>query len=256
MAVSDKSSHKLGAQQIKTDQLVFYYAYKKSEQAPIYLQALNQDFVPAGRKMEINAKDFLKKYQPEPKVYLNKVKPALDNINACVDKADQLREKGKLKAAENKYEQALDMDPENVRAVFGLGIVYLTVGDLENAQHLFERLVEVDLAFEPQYKHLFNEFGIRLRKNKMYVQGLEYYRRALQSYRNDENLFFNIGRILYEMENYGDALANVNVALSLNPEFCEAMKLAKVITKKLEEQVAARKTIDLAPGPAKEQNEP
>ena len=84
---------------------------------------------------------------------------------------------------------------DNVRANFGIGLTYLERGESDKAENIFARLIKLDGAYEEEHKHLFNEFGISLRKNKMFSQSLEYYLRALDLTKKDENLYINIARV-------------------------------------------------------------
>lgn len=83
-----------------------------------------------------------------------------------------------------------------MRANFGIGLTYLERGDNAKAQDIFQRLVKLEATFEPQHKHLFNEFGINLRKSKMLQESLDYYKRALELSPNDESLYMNIAYCL------------------------------------------------------------
>ena len=68
---------------------------------------------------------------------------------------------------EREQSRALLEHMGNVRANFGIGLCYIDRGEREKATEVFERLVKLDAAFEDEHKHLFNEFGISLRKAGM-----------------------------------------------------------------------------------------
>ena len=78
-------------------------------------------------------------------------------------------------------------------------------------------LLKLDGAFDAEHKHLFNEFGINLRKNKMLAQSVEYYQRALQLTANDENLHMNLARVLLETKDMDGCLEHLFTALELAP---------------------------------------
>ena len=65
-----------------------------------------------------------------------------------------------------EYTNALGLDEKNVRAMFGLGLTYLQYDQHEKAKVLFEELIGLDGFAAPEHKHLFNQFGIELRKGK------------------------------------------------------------------------------------------
>lgn len=221
-----------GASRRKADACIFYFAEKK-EGDPIYIQALNQHQIPAGEKKFIDAKDFIQAYRPEPLIYYNTVKPSMERLDETVEKAEKLKNNEKYDRAEEMYQEALKMDEDNVRAIFGLGITYLSTGNLEEAEKIFEKIVSVEHAFEPEHKHLFNEFGIKLRKCKMHEQGISYYQSAIECCPKDENLYFNLGRIYYEIEEHEKGLEVLCTCMDLAPEFEIAGKLKAAFEKKL-----------------------
>jgi len=88
------------------------------------------------------------------------------------------------------------------------------------------RLVGIDAAFSGEHKHLFNDFGINLRKNEMYDQAVEYYARALELSPNDENLHYNIAKAHSFAGNDIKALEHLHSALSIRGDFPEARAMA------------------------------
>jgi len=119
-----------------------------------------------------------------------------------------------------------------VRANFGLGLTYLERGDDTKANDIFERLVKLDAAFEEEHKHLFNDFGINLRKNNMLDQSVEYYERAMELASTDENLFYNVARVFYEQEEFVKTAEFLEKAVEMNPNFQEAQKFLQFLQKK------------------------
>ena len=70
----------------------------------------------------------------------------------------------------------------------------------------------------------------------MYKEALRYYLKAYRLEKWDEHLFFNIARVLFELDKYKQALKFVNKGLVINPNFNEGIKLKKVIEKRLQSQ--------------------
>jgi len=97
---------------------------------------------------------------------------------------------------------------------------------------VFQRVVDIEAAFEDEHKHLFNEFGINLRKNKMYDQALEYYNRALKLAKVDENLHYNIARANFEVGNVQKAVEHLKTSLKLNPGFEEGKQFLIYLKKR------------------------
>ncbi len=190
----------------------------------VQLQPLNVNCVPSGPKKSIQKEEFLSKFSPEPEFYLHSVYPAIKKLNQAIELGESHRNKGKSFSAEFEYQNALNIDLDNVRANFGLGLTYLSRGETKKADNIFERLVNLDAAFEPEHKHLFNDFGISLRKNKMYDQAVDYYTRALDLSKGDENLHYNIARAYLAKNELELAVQHLQSALKMNPDLDAAIQ--------------------------------
>ena len=200
----------------------------------IEVQPLNTNYVPSGPKKRLTLDQFLTTFSPEPEVYMTAVFPKMRELNKTIARADRHRANGESFSAEMEYGNALKVDEENVRANFGLGLTYLTRGESDKAENIFGRLVKLEAAFEEEHKHLFNEFGINLRKSGMLEQAAVYYGRALELSRNDANLFYNMARVFLEKKDIPQAVDNLLQSLSLNPRLEPAIKfLSWLITKGL-----------------------
>ncbi|MDO5483918.1 MAG: tetratricopeptide repeat protein [Desulfovibrionaceae bacterium] len=206
----------------KTVQKTFWFVEQHGD--VIECQPINLNYVPSGPKRKVTMEELITKFAPEPEYYLNSVYPKMRELQNTLDNGDNHREKGETFAAEYEYSRALKVDEENVRANFGIGLTYLERGDVAKAQNIFERLVKLEGAFEPAQKHLFNEFGISLRKNKMMQQAVEYYQRALELSSNDENLYMNMARAQLEINNMGGCIDNLLKALSIAPRHENSLK--------------------------------
>ncbi len=206
----------------KTIQKTFWMC-EEQENGNIQLQPLNINCVPSGPKKSIVKEEFLSKFSPEPEFYLHSVYPAIQKLNEAIELGESHRNKGKSFSAEFEYQNALNIDLDNVRANFGLGLTYLSRGETKKADNIFERLVNLDAAFEPEHKHLFNDFGISLRKNKMYDQAVDYYTRALDLSKGDENLHYNIARAYLAKNELELAVQHLQTALSMNPDLEAAL---------------------------------
>ncbi|MCG8529551.1 MAG: tetratricopeptide repeat protein [Desulfovibrionales bacterium] len=227
----------------KTVQKAFWFV--DEQDGKIEIQPLNANYVPSGTKRYITLEDLIGRFQPEPEFYVTTVFPRMKELSETVDRADQHREHGENFTAEFEYGNALQVDEENVRANFGLGLTYLDRGETGKANNIFERLVKLDAAFEQKHKHLFNEFGISLRKNKMTTQALEYYDRALELSGGDDHLYYNIARAYFEKKDYVRCVDFLLKAIDINPEFDVVLKFfIWLLDKRLvpEAQVSAVRT--------------
>jgi len=197
----------------------------------VTVQPLNNNNIPSGPKEALPLPDFLERFNPELEYYQAEVYPKMKEMNSTLKRAEQQREQGALYSAQFEYEATLNFDEQNVRANFGLGLTYMERGETEKAGDIFERVVGLDAAFAPEHKHLFNEFGINLRKSKLIDQAVEYYTRALEITENDENLYYNIARAYFEQGDKDECKSNLAKALELNPSFEEANKFMEYLNK-------------------------
>lgn len=214
----------------RTTQVMYWYA-EEDEQGTVWIQPLNPNYVPSGPKQEVTKEEFLERYAPEPEFYTSKVYPNLRKLNQTIAKADRHRKNGDNYSAEYEYGNALRVDEENIRANFGLGLTYLDRGETEKADDIFKRLVTMEAAFEAEHKHLFNDFGISLRKNEMYCQAAEYYAKALVLSPNDENLHYNMARACFGMADMEKTLKHLHTALRLNKDLELAQKFLAYLEK-------------------------
>jgi len=212
-----------GTTQRKTVYKGFYFI-EQDENGNIECQPLNANYVPSGQKRNITLEELMEKFSPEPEFYMNSVYPKMQELQRTLNNADAHRAKGETFAAEYEYNTALQVDEENVRANFGIGLTYLQRGEKGKADDIFERLVKLDAAFAVEHKSMFNDFGINLRKAKMYQQSVTYYSRALELTTDDENLHINIARALFETKEVDGCVEHLLKALSLAPGQEQATK--------------------------------
>ena len=231
-AFSTQSVEKVGTgtTQRKVVQKTYWFA-RELDDGSMEVQPLNSQFVPSGVKDQLDKEAFLSRYAPEPEFYQKVVFPKIKELNQTVGRAEELRAKGAMYSAEFEYQNALAVDEENVRANFGLGLTYLARGESNKANDLFERLVHLDAAFEEEHKHLFNEFGISLRKSGMLEQAVTYYTRALEMTDEDENLYYNMARAFFEKGDIGGCVENLKQALRINPSHPQVVEFLAYLKK-------------------------
>ncbi|HAS90625.1 MAG TPA: hypothetical protein DCS48_15190 [Desulfovibrio sp.] len=215
-----------------------YWMAEELNDENVEVQALNTSYVPAGPKSLVPLDEFLSKYSPEPEFYVSTVYPKMQELNITIERGEKARQAGATYSAEFEFQNALDVDEENVKANFGLGLTYMERGEGNKANDIFHRLVKLDAAFQPEHKHLFNEFGINLRKTGMQDQAIDYYDRALEMTNNDENLHYNIARAYFEKGVLDKCSSHLKKALDLNKNHEEAAKFLEFLKKHNPEQVA------------------
>lgn len=214
----------------RVKQVAFYYA-KESEEGLIGLQLLNENKVPFGPVTEITKDELLGEYLPMPQMY-KEVIGNLRKVQKAVARGDKFRKRGESFTAEFEYANALTLDEQNVRANFGIGLCLLDRNEEDKAKEVFDRIVKIDSAFEDEHKHIFNEYGIALRKKKLTDQAVDYYKRGLEITQDDENLWYNLGRVLFDLEDWAGCAEAASKCLAINPDHPEGGKMLAYLTKK------------------------
>lgn len=219
-----------GTTQRKSIQKTYWFCEEKAD-GTVQVQPLNKNYVPSGPKREVPKEEIIAKFNPEPEFYVQTVYPKMRELESTIKRGEDHREAGRAYSAELEFKEATNVDEENVRANFGLGLTYLDRGDAVKANDIFERLVNLEAAFAQEHKHLFNDFGINLRKNKMLDQALEYYRRAERLENSDENLMHNIARVYFELGDLKHCVEYLRRALELRPDMEEASRFLDYLEK-------------------------
>lgn len=230
VAVSDKRENKLGSGgNVQLQERRVYYYAEKSDNKKLFIQPLNSNNYPSGEKRDITFDAFIKNFRPEPLFYYNKVKPVMDAVNKGLTTAERHLENDRLDKAERTYKNVLAVDSDNIRAIFGLGITYLVAANHEDAQHVFSKIMSLDLAFGQEHTHLFNKFGIQMRKSGMLSHAADYYEKAIALNPDDEHLLFNLSRVLFEQCEYEQSYEHIRKALTLNAGFNEGLLMKRAL---------------------------
>ena len=195
-----------------------FWFVKETPKGTFLVQSLDMDFKRQGEPFEISRHKLFEDYHLEPDLsYRLLSQPLLIG--------DHYRATEKHARAEQEYQKIKRIDEDNIRANFGLGLLYLSMDKQDKATYIFNRLVGLEEAFEPQHKHLFNEFGISLRKKGLFDEALKYYFRARELSEDDDHLLLNIARVYYEQNRLPEAETAAREALALNPDLAEARRL-------------------------------
>lgn len=226
IAVSDKSESKLGAGgTARSSTRIVYYFAEGDRHGKIFVQPLNGSFFPAGDKRFVSLEEFVESFKPEPLFFFNRVKPIMEEVQANLDKGERQLSEDRPDLAEKSFKKVLAVDEENIQGIFGLGMSYMAAGKKEDADIILKQLMGIEMAFDVEHTHLFNQFGIQMRKTGMLAQALDYYQKALDLCGEDEHLHFNLCRIHYELGDLKAAVDCISKALSLNKEFPEGLMM-------------------------------
>lgn len=240
----------------KTSQKRYWFVWEVEDGRYALVSPLNQNLIPTGHKRSVPYEEFRNNFTPEPDFFIDnsmKVRrlwqtsgeeedrtfEVLDDEALEERPAKPIARKGELRqhgADELSRSEQLERE---IRADFGLAISYLKRGEKGKAIKIFEDLAEMDGDFEEQHKHMFNDFGIDLRKSNLLRVAMKHYRRALDLAPDDENLYHNMARLQYELGDYKKAEFYLNKSLDLNPEHKESRQFLKFIQRKADDEAAS-----------------
>ncbi|MBI5815145.1 MAG: tetratricopeptide repeat protein [Nitrospinae bacterium] len=213
-----------------------YYA-KTNTKGDVDLFYLKPDGTPTSIVVDTVAMDAFKERFKDCSTHQCEFKPKTEDDKkkeASDKKANMAQihlEKKEYHAAAFEFGQAIKIDEKNIVAHLGKGKAHMELGEVDKAKETFEKLSTIDTIYDKDNKHLFNEYGIELRRGKMYDLAVTNYTKAIEIDPDDEALYFNMARALHENGNASDAVKCLEQALKIKPDFNEAKLLHGVITK-------------------------
>ena len=95
---------------------------------------LNNRHVPTGDAEQIDLQDLVSNYTPEITYFEEIALPAMLELEKTLDRGDEHRERGRLDRAREEYERARGIEEMNVKALFGLGLIFLERGEDRQGQ--------------------------------------------------------------------------------------------------------------------------
>ncbi len=194
-----------------------YWFVEQTGKEQFEARKINTKNVPSGDIVPVPIHKLVNDYTPELSFYEETVLPAMEELEEILDDGDEFRDEGRLYSAEKEYDRALTIEEKNVRALFGLGLIFASRREEDRTRALLAELVQVKAAFDGKNQHLFNEFGISLRKAGLFNESVVYYKRALDFVKEDENLYYNLARAHYENNDWNECLSGLIMSHRLNP---------------------------------------
>jgi len=119
------------------------------------------------------------------------VRMAPERVNSRLDLADALYNTGDADGARFHYATALKQEPNNVRALNGLGLWHLLQSSNVEAEKLFRKAIQVDENYLPPY----NNLAITLERQNRKKEAIEILERALKIKPDFEDARRNLARL-------------------------------------------------------------
>ena len=202
------STKKVSMQSGGTDQQKKFWLVESDSKSLLTIRPIDdQTWLPTGRAHPITLRELQKRYTPESEAYTQRIQ---ENIG---------QHEGNLLQLNVPDKEAPPVNESVVISDFQKGIDLLKDGNLEKATAIFADMLDSEKPFEEKHKHLFNDFAIQLRKNKLNSQAIAFYTRALElSWSDeDENLHINLARVLYAEKQYAGCVQHLFDALRIVP---------------------------------------
>lgn len=211
----------------KTQRVKNYCLAGQLDEETVQVSFLGNEGQPTGIVVQMPYAEFLTRYTFEPDFKV-KTKEEREH-DKHIALAERHRTRGESFTAEMEYDSALRIDPESIKANFGIGTLYMEMGQTDKARAVFHKLARVEAMFEEENKHIFNEFGIELRKANMIEEALDNYLKALEISPEDGHLYFNIARLYFDVKDWDHALLWIEQSTKVDPSFREAGQFAALI---------------------------
>lgn len=206
----------------KTKSQIYYYAERDLD-GNYQIRTLSNNS-PVGKRTVISQEEFERDFIIENEVNKKKIFPKLEDCNDKLNTADEFRGQEKYYSAENEYTQVLDFDESQIRANFGLGITYFAQAKKVESRAIFKELKGLESLFDSTSIYMLNEFGMKLRRTKLYEDAIAFYMMALNLVTTDENLYFNVARVFYDKQEFGQTHEMLDCALQINANHLPALK--------------------------------
>ncbi|WP_228060151.1 tetratricopeptide repeat protein [Plectonema radiosum] len=125
------------------------------------------------------------------------------------------RNMGNYEDALKDFDRAIEIDPNNKRAIAHRGITYRFMKRNEDALQDFDRAIEID----PDYTWAIAQRGFTYRQMKRYEDALKDFDRAIEIDPNDEWAIVQRGITYREMKRYEDAIKDFDRAIEIDPNY-------------------------------------
>jgi tetratricopeptide (TPR) repeat protein len=231
---STRETRKVGTGQTQRRTTVTqYWLVRQTAPDQAEVQPINEQLIPVGRKRMVPLDILLERFTPEPDFYIQRPDRARREDGPDLRAPEPAPEPlPGLRVEIEGFE--LSGSPEdvekNARAGFGLGLTYLRRGNKAKAVDIFTRLAEMDAPFVPEHKHMFNDFGVSLRKQSLLDLALKHYLRALALAGEDDHLLHNIARAYFEMQDLPNCIRYLEESLRINPDLTPSKQFLRHVT--------------------------
>lgn len=186
------------------------------------------------------------------------------NPDLRVAVADAYLKDGRARDALTQYEEALRLDDKRVDALYGMGLAYYQLGELDQAGAAFQTVVKMNednpmQALDRRVQGAHYYLGLVLRQQGRLDEAINEFRIALGLNRADADTLVELGRTFALKEQWEDAVAAFEIAVAYVPDYVEAYRELEAAARALGDEAKAtyaRAMIDVVQGHPKRAVEP
>ncbi len=135
--------------------------------------------------------------------------------------------KGDKAAAMDLCKKAITLDPRNVKLIMDCGNAFLEKNHIDEALYFFNMAKEQS----PDFIYAYNRIGIALSRAGRFEESEESYNHALKLDENDPGIYFNLGMMWMRQQKNDKAAEKFKQAIALDPEMNEAREMLGKIAK-------------------------
>lgn len=160
-----------------------------------------------------------------------------DELDPVLKRGEMARRKRQCKVAEEK-----------VRNLFVRDLDEFAQGALDEGK-AFEAPLALKVDWLPEYKHMFSQLAIKLRKLKLYRQAIDYHSKALELAPEDYHIYFNMACVHYALGDMKNATYWLNQILDVAPDMDLARRFIDYIAEKSPSSSESATQYDTPDGP-------
>ena len=170
-------------------------------------------------------------------------------VDFYLQKANEYYHDKNYDKAIDYYHRALNIEANNVNALFGLGNTYFTLGNYKKSLTYYSKILEIDpkykkiqqnlglvhlqlgnhkeaikylhiaLKEEPDNEWIYADIGYAYLYSRQYDLAVKYLLRALDIKPEFIQAYYNLGLAHFYLENYGQAIYNYEKAVEIDPDY-------------------------------------
>lgn len=141
-----------------------------------------------------------------------------DVIDTEIEAAEQLLKDDRLAEAQGIFEEVLATQPENIRAILGLGVIALKRNELNQAIDLFGVATSADPKNAPAFANL----SLAYQAKEDFEAAEDCIRHALHLSPNEVSFLVTLGFLLIKNNQMDEAKQQFSLAMKLNPQNIDA----------------------------------